>query len=51
MDASVLTTPTDVAAVLTGCGLVVEKATTVERSVETPDGVRTAIDHVVRARR
>jgi SAM-dependent methyltransferase len=50
-DASVLTTPTDVAAALTGCGLVVEKATTVERSVETPDGARTAIDHVVRAHR
>ena len=50
-EASVLTTPAEVAAALTDCGLVVERAATVERSVETPDGVRVAIDHVVRARR
>jgi hypothetical protein len=31
--------------------LVIEKAELVHRVVDTPDGERTAIDHVVRARR
>ena len=44
-----LASPEAVAALLTG--LVVERAETVERPVETPEGPRTAIDHVVRARR
>jgi len=48
-DAAVLATPAQVAAHLDG--LVVERAETVTRPVETPDGPRIAIDHVVRARR
>ena len=48
-DPSVLASPEAVAALLTG--LVVERAETVGRPVETPEGPRTAIDHVVRARR
>ena len=48
-DAAVLAAPDDVVALL--AGLEVERAATVERPVETPDGVRIAIDHVVRARR
>lgn len=48
-DPSVLATPAEVVALLDG--LVLETARTVERSVETPDGTRVAIDHVVRARR
>jgi SAM-dependent methyltransferase len=51
-DPSVLTTPDELAADLGAWDdLVVEKAELVERTVETPDGPRTAIDHVVRARR
>jgi len=48
-DAAVLTTPQEVAAALDG--LRIEKAERVERTVETPDGERVAIDHLVRARR
>lgn len=48
-DAAVLTTPQELAAALDG--LQVEKAERVERTVETPDGARVAIDHLVRARR
>lgn len=48
-DPSVLATPAEVAALLDG--LVVESAETVERPVETAEGTRIAIDHVVRARR
>jgi SAM-dependent methyltransferase len=51
-DATVLTTPDELSAALAASGdLVIEKAQTVERRVETPDGPRVAIDHVVRARR
>jgi len=48
-DPSVLATPAEVAALLDG--LVVESAETVERPVETAEGMRIAIDHLVRARR
>ena len=48
-DAAVLTTPEEVAAALDD--LEVEKAELVERTVETPDGPRIAIDHLVRAHR
>lgn len=48
-DRSVLATPAEVVELLDG--LVIETAGTVERPVETPDGTRVAIDHVVRARR
>jgi hypothetical protein len=51
-DATVLTTPDELAADLGAWDDVeLEKAVRVERTVETPDGPRTAIDHVVRARR
>ena len=50
-DPAVLTTPPELSAEITALGLEIEKATTVERPVETPDGRRVAIDHVVRARR
>jgi SAM-dependent methyltransferase len=53
-DADVLTTPeelTDALAALGGGGLTIERADLVERSVDTPDGPRIAIDHLVRARR
>ncbi|HEY8218190.1 MAG TPA: class I SAM-dependent methyltransferase [Acidimicrobiia bacterium] len=51
-DAAVLTTPDELAATLAASGdLVIEKAQTVERHVETADGPRVAIDHLVRARR
>jgi SAM-dependent methyltransferase len=51
-DASVLTTPEEVAAVLTADGRVeIERAALVERTVATPDGDVTAIDHLVRAHR
>jgi SAM-dependent methyltransferase len=51
-DPAVLTTPDELATDLGAWDdLVVEKAELVERTVETPDGPRTAIDHVVRARR
>jgi SAM-dependent methyltransferase len=48
-DAEVLATPDELAAALDG--LLVEKAERVERTVDTPDGARVAIDHIVRARR
>jgi SAM-dependent methyltransferase len=48
-DPAVLTTPEEVAAALDG--LEIEKAELVERTVNTPDGDRVAIDHLVRARR
>jgi SAM-dependent methyltransferase len=51
-DASVLTTPEEVAAVLTADGRVeIDRAALVERIVATPDGDATAIDHLVRAHR
>ncbi len=49
-DAAVLTTPDELATDLAAAGLEIEKAELVERVVETPDGPRTAIDHLVRAR-
>ena len=49
-DAAVLTTPDELATDLAAAGLEIEKAELVERVVETPDGSRTAIDHLVRAR-
>lgn len=49
-DAAVLTTPDELATDLAAAGLEIEKAELVERAVETPDGPRTAIDHLVRAR-
>lgn len=48
-DPAVLTGPLAVAAALEGFDI--EKAERVEREVETADGPRVAIDHVVRARR
>jgi len=51
-DPDVLTTPDELAAALGAWDdLEIEKAKRVERSVETSDGPRVAIDHVVRARR
>ncbi len=50
-DPSVLYTADDVAADLEGTGLAVERGERVERPVETPDGERTALDVLVRARR
>jgi SAM-dependent methyltransferase len=49
-DAAVLTTPDELATDLAAAGLEIEKAGLVERVVETPEGPRTAIDHLVRAR-
>lgn len=48
-DPSVLTTPEKVATLVADLDVV--KAERVERAVETPEGRRIAIDHVVRARR
>ena len=50
-DASVLYLAEDVAADLDGTGLEVERAEPVERTVETPEGERVAIDALVRAHR
>jgi len=50
-DSAVLATPDEVAAALVAAGLVVERAEVVRRVVETTAGARTALDHVVRARR
>lgn len=50
-DPAVLATPDEVAAVLAAAGLVVERAEVVERVVDTPTQTKTALDHVVRARR
>jgi outer membrane lipoprotein SlyB len=48
-DPLVLATPEAVAAAIVG--LEIEHAHTVEREVETDDGERIAIDHVIRSRR
>ena len=48
-DPAVLTTPEELTAALDG--LEIEKAGLVERRVDTPEGERVAIDHLVRARR
>jgi SAM-dependent methyltransferase len=50
-DPAVLYTPQDVVADLAGTGLSVERAETVRRPVETPDGVRDALDVLVLATR
>jgi len=50
-DPAVLYTPDDVVDDLAGAGLLVERAERVERPVHTPDGERTALDALVRARR
>jgi SAM-dependent methyltransferase len=47
----VLYTPGDVAADIEGSGLELERAEPVERTVETPEGERVAIDALIRARR
>ena len=47
----VLYTPEDVVADLDGSGLELERAESVERPVETPEGERVAIDALVRAQR
>ena len=50
-DPAVLFTPQDVTADFAGMpGLVVEKAARVQRRVDTPDGLRVAIDALVRIR-
>ncbi|MFM8973760.1 MAG: class I SAM-dependent methyltransferase [Actinomycetota bacterium] len=46
-DPAVLASPGEIAGLLDG--LVIETAATVERPVDTPDGPRVAIDHLVRA--
>jgi SAM-dependent methyltransferase len=48
-DATVLATPAEIAAAVTG--LEIQRAETVRRPVETPGGERVAIDQIVRARR
>jgi SAM-dependent methyltransferase len=48
---TVLYTPEDVVSDLAGSGLEIERAETVDRTVDTPDGERVAIDALVRARR
>ena len=50
-DANVLYTPEDVVRDLEGSGLQIERAAVVERRVDTPEGGRTALDSLVRARR
>jgi SAM-dependent methyltransferase len=50
-DPAVLYTAEDVRRDLEGSGLWVERAERVERPVDTPDGPRTALDALVRARR
>ena len=50
-DLSALYTPADIVADLDGTGLELERADVVERPVETPEGERTALDALVRARR
>jgi 2-polyprenyl-3-methyl-5-hydroxy-6-metoxy-1,4-benzoquinol methylase len=50
-DPSVLYTAEDVARDLDGTGLQIERAELVRRPVETPDGERTALDALARARR
>ena len=48
---AVLYTAQDIVSDLRGSGLTVERAECVERPVETPDGVRVALDALVRASR
>jgi SAM-dependent methyltransferase len=48
---AVLYTAADVAGDLEGSGLEIERAQTVTRPVDTPDGERVALDSLVRARR
>ena len=50
-DPAVLYTAEDVADDLDGSGLQIERAETVQRPVETPDGRRIALDALVRASR
>jgi SAM-dependent methyltransferase len=50
-DPSVLYTTEDVAGDLDGSGLEIDRAELVRRPVETPDGERTALDALARARR
>ncbi len=50
-DPAVLYTAHDVATDVEGRGLQIERAERVERSVQTPDGERVALDALVRARR
>lgn len=50
-DPAVLYTPGDVVADLEGAGLYIERADTVGRPVDTPEGERVALDALVRARR
>jgi SAM-dependent methyltransferase len=48
---AVLYTPRDVAGDLEGSGLEIERAETVQRPVDTPEGERVALDALVRAHR
>ena len=50
-NAAVLYTASDVVGDLEGAGLQIERAETVKRPVDTPDGGRIALDALVRARR
>ena len=50
-DPAVLYTPGDVVGDLEGAGLEIERAETVKRPVDTPEGERAALDALVRARR
>ena len=50
-DPAVLYTASDVVADLDGRGLLIERAETVRRPVDTPDGERVALDALVRGRR
>jgi len=50
-DPAVLYTASDVVADLDGSGLQIERAETVRRPVDTPDGKRVALDALVRGRR
>ena len=50
-DPAVLYTASDVVADLDGSGLQIERAETVRRPVDTPDGERVALDALVRGRR
>jgi len=50
-DPAVLYTPAEVARDLAGSGLVIERAQTVSRPVQTEEGDRVALDALVRARR
>jgi SAM-dependent methyltransferase len=50
-DPAVLYTAGDIVADLDGAGLEIERAETVSRPVQTPEGERVALDALVRARR